>query len=239
MAGTFSVPPRRPRSCPPPLKSGRRRTPFLAQSPPAPFGPPNLCPVNESRSTPSAPGRTGIFPTAWTASVWTTAPAACAAPAASGIRTFTAPVSLLARMSDTTAVFASSADASPSSSGSPSPSTGTSTGSKPSSARESPASRTAGCSAAEKTTRLRPGSRSRAARAAPLTARVSDSVPPEVKTISSGRTPRADATASRADSTAFLAARPGAWIEEGLAAREVSHGSIASSASGRRGVVAW
>ena len=69
----------------------------------------------------------------------------------SGIRTFTAPVSLLARMSDTTAVFAPSADASPSSSGNPVPSTGTSTGSNPSRDSDRAASRTAACSAAGQT----------------------------------------------------------------------------------------
>ena len=43
------------------------------------------------------------------------------------------------------------------------------------------------------------------------------SVPPEVKTISSGRTERNAATRPRARSMARRATRPSAWAEEGLA----------------------
>ena len=62
---------------------------------------------------------------------------------------------------------------------------------------------TASCSTAEVTTPLR----FPPARAAPFTARLSDSVPPPVNTISRGRHPSSAATFSRASSNAFLAAR--------------------------------
>ena len=53
-AGTFSMPPRRARSCAPPTSSGGTRSPRRTSSAPAPFGPPNLCAVTEHRSAPSA-----------------------------------------------------------------------------------------------------------------------------------------------------------------------------------------
>ncbi len=71
----------------------------------------------------------------------------------------------------------------------------------------------------------------------PLTARLSDSVPPEVKTISLGRQLSAWAIRSRDSSTTRRAPRPEACNELGLptsARREV----IASMASGSIGVVA-
>ena len=78
MAGTFSVPARRLRSCLPPVMIGASRTPRRIQSAPAPFGPWNLCAESESRSTPSARTSTGILPTDCTASVWNSAPCAWA-----------------------------------------------------------------------------------------------------------------------------------------------------------------
>jgi hypothetical protein len=64
------------------------------------------------------------------------------------------------------------------------------------------------------------------------------SVAPDVKTISDGRHPIRDATASRARSTASAASRPAAWVDAAFANRSVNHGSIASSTLGATLVVA-
>ena len=53
-AGTFSMPPRRARSCAPPTSNGGTRRPRRTSSAPAPIGPPSLCAVTEQRSAPSA-----------------------------------------------------------------------------------------------------------------------------------------------------------------------------------------
>jgi hypothetical protein len=66
----------------------------------------------------------------------------------------------------------------------------------------------------------------------PLMARLSDSVPPEVKTSSSGETPRNRAISSRAASTASRASRPKPWMLEAFPNRSVKYGSIAASTSG-------
>ena len=65
------------------------------------------------------------------------------------------------------------------------------------SASQCSASSTAWCSTAEDRIRVRRGSASRRAQNSPLTARLSDSVPPEVKTTSPGRAPSARGDASR------------------------------------------
>ncbi len=85
IAGTFSVPARRLRSCFPPVIIGCSRVPRLIHSAAAPFGPLNLWADNESRSTPSARTSTGIFPTDCTASVCITAPCSWAIAASSAI----------------------------------------------------------------------------------------------------------------------------------------------------------
>ncbi len=91
----------------------------------------------------------------------------------------------------------------------PEPSTGSSAAVKPSNwASERADSRTASCSMALISTLLRPGWRSRRANAMPLTARLSASVPPEVKMISPGRAPKTAATRSRASSNARAARWP-------------------------------
>jgi hypothetical protein len=64
------------------------------------------------------------------------------------------------------------------------------------------------------------------------------SVPPEVKTISSGVAPTSRATSARASSTAARAARPGACVLDGLPGSARSAAAIASATSGRTGVVA-
>ncbi len=71
----------------------------------------------------------------------------------------------------------------------------------------------------------------------PLTARLSASVPPPVKSTSLGRAPTADASASRDSSTVRRAARPAVCRDEGLPVR-ASSAVIASSAADDMGVVA-
>ena len=72
----------------------------------------------------------------------------------------------------------------------------------------------------------------------PWTARSSASVPPEVRTTSPGPTPSSSAIRSRASSRAIRARLDSAWAPDGLANPSVRTGSMASSASGRSGVVA-
>ena len=74
--------------------------------------------------------------------------------------------------------------------------------------------------------------------ATPLTARLSDSVPPEVNTISSGVTPRKPAMLSRATSMPSRASRPKPWMLEALPKRSEKYGSIAARTSGWTGVEA-
>ena len=81
MPGVCRVPERTSRSWPPPCSSGVHGTSRPSTSAPAPIGPPSLCPVRVSASTPAAATSTGSAPTACTASVWngTPYPAATAA----------------------------------------------------------------------------------------------------------------------------------------------------------------
>ena len=53
IAGTFSVPERRSRSCPPPMSIGSNGVPRRRYSAPTPFGPCSLWPLRLSISTPS------------------------------------------------------------------------------------------------------------------------------------------------------------------------------------------
>src|SRR5205823_651427 len=80
--------------------------------------------------------------------------------------------------------------------------------------------------------------RPRAARAAPLIARLAPSLPEAVKTISSGVQFTTSATRSRAPCTACAARRPAECRLDGLPKSEVKNGSIAVSTSDRNGVVA-
>ena len=71
-------------------------------------------------------------------------------------------------------------------------------------------------------------------------ARLSDSVAPEVKTISLPLAPMSAATCSRASSTAFSAVQPKLWLRlAALPNFSVKYGSIASRTRGSTGVVAW
>ena len=72
----------------------------------------------------------------------------------------------------------------------------------------------------------------------PITTALSDSVPHPVNTISPGRTPASSATSSRASSIALRASRAKRCEPLGLAKRSEKNGSIASTATGRIGVVA-
>ena len=66
------------------------------------------------------------------------------------------------------------------------------------------------------------------------------SVAPLVNTTSRDRAPNSAATRSRASSTTARAIRPSVCTRPGSAARPDSHGSIASTTSGRAGEVdAW
>ena len=105
--------------------------------------------------------------------------------------------------------------------------------------RRGPTRARAGCSTAEYSTTASPRSR-RAASAGPSTARLADSVPPEVKTISPGSRPRKAATSSRASSS-----RRRARCAGGMAAGRVPEqagaawtSAMAAATSGRSGVVA-
>ena len=97
--------------------------PRLIHSAPAPFGPLNLCADSDSRSTPSARTSTGIFATDCTASVWNSAPRACAMRASSAIG-WIVPISLLACITETIAVLSVSAASSASGATMPVASTG-------------------------------------------------------------------------------------------------------------------
>jgi hypothetical protein len=72
----------------------------------------------------------------------------------------------------------------------------------------------------------------------PRTARLSASVPPPVNTTSPGRHPTVAATASRASSTTWRAARATRWAPDGFPKRSPSQGAMAAAASGRSAVVA-
>ena len=73
---------------------------------------------------------------------------------------------------------------------------------------------------------------------APVTARLSASVPPPVNTTSPRSAPSRLAIWSRASSMATRARRDSAWPPDGLPNRPERYGSMASTASGRMGVVA-
>ena len=120
----------------------------------------------------------------------------------------------------------------------PEPSTGAATTSKPNFSRWCAAWPTAWCSTALTTSRL---PRALPAQAAPLTARLLASVPPEVRTISRAAPPRSAASRSCASSRALRAARPAACAEDGLPKAEVRNGQHRLERLGperrRRGVV--
>ena len=79
-----------------------------------------------------------------------------------------------------------------------------------------------------------------AARIAPWSARLLDSLPLDVNTISSDWPPTSRATSSRAASMASCAASPRECTLEALPKCSASHGNIAATTSGAgRVVAAW
>ncbi len=186
------------RPCPPPRR--RRGSPVAGRAPgrrrgapgpgaprrarrarPPPWGP-RTCGRSPTRGRPPSSDRPRrAHPTAATASVWSSARGASArTSAATSARGWTVPTSLLTSMTDTSPTSGPSACASASRSMTPHRSTATAVP-----PRAAQALSTAWCSIAEHTRVPRPES------CAPRTARLSDSVPPEVKTTSSGLAPEA------------------------------------------------
>ena len=236
MPATFSVPGLRPRSCRPPKNIGLRRTLRRTNSAPVPCGAYILWPEMLRRSQPSAATSSASLPAACTASVWNSAPAACALSASS--RTgWIAPVSLLASITLTSfvpssgAVLGRSAASSAATSTMPSGVQGRKVTSTPRCASSSAACSTAWCSMLL-VIRWSPGA------SRPNSAILSLSVPPEVKTISAARQFSNPATDARARSTAARARWPCWWMELALPNSSVQNGRIASSTSGSTGVVA-
>ncbi len=151
------------------------------------------------------------------------------------------PVSLLAVMTATLVTLDDSVRASASGSTTPYSSTGSSRMSRPALAAARADSRTAGCSTAEHRTTASPRS-CRAAWAGPSTARLADSVPPDVKTISPGSRPRKAATSSRASSSRRRARWAAGWLPVGFprltSPAPAWTSAMAAATSGRSGVVA-
>ena len=171
-------------------------------------------------------------PTACTASVCTGMPRP-AAIAASSPTGWIAPVSLFASISAANRVSSRNVAAMAVASARPSASTGTRSTAKPDASSRATGSTIAGCSIGPVTTC--PGEVSAPAR--PKTARLFDSVPPEVKITSDGSAPRIRATVSLACSHARRADRPNACrLSAFPPARKC--GRIASRTSGSIGVVA-
>ena len=139
-----------------------------------------------------------------------------------------APVTLLAAITQQSASPGRTSSASAPMSTTPSAVTGAHATSPP---YASSGSRTAGCSIALATTRP-PAARR------PSTARLSASDPPPVKATSPGAQPSVAATDSRAASSPARAARPAACGSDGLPKCSFRYGSIARQAAGDSGVVA-
>ena len=232
---TFSVPARRWRSWLPPWSCARSGVPRRIHSAPTPLGPSNLWAETATVSAPREATSTSRYGAAWTASTWRWIPRRARTRSAISRTGWIVPTSLLASITATSTVRSSRSSSRASGSTRPVASTGTQATSKPHFARCSAAWPTAWCSI-ELTTRRLPCALP--AHAAPLTARLLASVPPDVKTTSRAVPPRQAASCSRDSSRAFRAARPRVWADDGFPKAPPRYGSIASSASGRSGVVA-
>ena len=218
MPGTFSVPARQPRSCPPPstIRAGGSGSPKACARhtrAPTPLGPWNLWAETLNMSMPMAAASSAMCPAACTASVWKSAPASWARRAASS-KGCTVPTSLFTAMrlnahtSGPMAASMSSTRTTPFSVGASNVTV------RPSSSSSLSVWSTAGCSICDDTMRVRPCARPHAA---PVrSAWLSASLPPEVNTTSPGLHPRHTATSSRASSIAYRAARPAACCAPGL-----------------------
>src|SRR2546422_2072241 len=204
---------------------------------PTPFAAPILCPEMVTSVQPASLGDRGTLPTACTASEWKQTPAARQRSASRAIG-WTVPTSLFTHITLTSATPRASASSSASSSTTPEALTPTRISSPPRCCTACAAASTALCSTADTATRNGPP-RSRAASADPMMARLSASVPPEVKITWPGSTPRHSATVRFASSSPARAVRPNRWADDGFPnASRPRYGSIASSTSGRTGVVA-
>ncbi|MEA3246994.1 MAG: hypothetical protein U9Q74_12635 [Gemmatimonadota bacterium] len=175
------------------------------------------------------------MPNACTASVWNTMPCALQWAASSGTGC-TVPISLFTHITEASATSSPSAARASSSFTAPDRSTGSIRSAAPSAAALCTLESTALCSMGVVATAVRPLPLS--TRQPPRMARLSASVPPEVKQTSSFAAPRHAATRSRASSRAVRASRPQRCVLEGLPKRGPWNGAIASSTSGRTGVVA-
>ncbi len=158
----------------------------------------------------------GIFPIACAASTWSRAPAALVSSPASSMGCMV-PISLFAAIRDTKDVGFLRASLKASRLAKPSDVTGRISISKPSSFKDRADSKTHLCSKAKTSTRLTPSPIRARKRAAPIIARLLDSVAPDVKTISLESAPISLASFSRAASTANSAFWPN-WccVECGL-----------------------
>ena len=206
---------------------GMSFTPFLTYRNPTPLGPPNLCPLALSRSTPSSFTSSGMCPKACTASVWNRIPLPASILPISAMG-WMDPISLFAVITDTRTVSGRIAFSSSSSLTIPSSSTPTLVTSKPLLSRYLAVSSIAWCSIVDTMMCLPLFSLI----SAPETrAQLSDSVPPEVKNISEGSAFRQAAICALAFLTAALGLLDMAWMLEGFAYSSMKYGIIASSAS--------
>jgi hypothetical protein len=235
MSGTFSVPLRRPLSCPPPRSTGEIFTPLRTYKMPTPLGPMIFCPSSVIRSTPSfstlssthsgacdastcrygsggkfsPEASVGLGLAARSARAEAKTFRACLITFAISFMSWIVPTSLLMNWIDTRAV--SSLIVSPSIFGetNPNSSTGNAIALRPSGSMSANTSSTDGCSIAEVIADTSPRSR-RMGRRVPRRPRLFPSVPPLVKIISSGCAPSVAATRARADSSSLFASAPSA-----------------------------
>src|SRR5437899_1836155 len=200
-----------------------------------PLGPYIRCAVHESRSMPIASTFTGIFPTACVASAWMRMRLALQSLPMAAM-SWIVPISLLANITETRTVLSVIALPICSTSIRPSGCTGTYVTSEPCRSRRLATSRPARCSMTVVTMWF---PFSRYISATRLRARLIDSVPPDVNTISFGsRAPISAASWLRAVSTAASASHPKGWFRlAGWPYFWVKYGSIASTTRGSAGVV--
>src|SRR5256886_14771164 len=212
--GTFSVPGRIPNCWPPPWMTASSACRSRTTSAPMPLGAPILWPETVKRVHATSCSDTGTLPKACTPSTWNGTPASRhrAASRATGCTT---PTSLFTHITLNTATPRASASPNASCDTWPWPSTGRMISSPPRRATACAAARTALCSIADTATRNGPP-RSRAASAHPITARLSASVPPDVKITWPGSAPSAAAMLRFASSTPARAARPKRCGEDGF-----------------------
>ena len=204
------VPERMPRSWPPPCICGRRRMGGSRRTyrAPTPFGPYILCADRLMRSMAMACTSKGSLPALWAASTWKRTPAARQIwPMAA--TSLTTPISLFTCIRETSRVSSRSASATCSGRMMPSAGGTSQVTSKPWASKWAQVSSTALCSMA-----LVMMWRRDAPSARPLMARLSDSVAPEVQTISRGSALSNRATSARAASTASSACQPKVWLRE-------------------------